>query len=119
MAKHGEASKENDSSRTNNEGRKGIETVCATRRTVKGKEKASSKVALAQKRKTPSVEQHSDSDSVNYIFILYYVVSPKQLLSKLIRILRITLYYKQLCGRCLVHMTPVVKVVTHCVFALL
>ena len=63
MAKHGEASKENDSSRTNNEGRKGIETVCATRRTVKGKEKASSKVALAQKRKTPSVEQHSDSDS--------------------------------------------------------
>ena len=51
MAKHGEASKENDSSRTNNEG------------TVKGKEKASSKVALAQKRKTPSVEQHADSDS--------------------------------------------------------
>ena len=39
--------------------------------------------------------------------------------SKLIRILRITFYYKQLCGRCLVHMTPVVKVVIHCVFALL
>ena len=39
--------------------------------------------------------------------------------SKLIRILRITFYYKQLCGRCLVHTTPVVKVVIHCVFALL
>ena len=32
--------------------------------------------------------------------------------SKFIRILRITFCYKQLCGRCLVHMTPVVKVVT-------
>ena len=31
----------------------------------------------------------------------------------------ITFCYKQLCGRCLVHMTPVVKVVIHCVFALL
>ena len=30
-----------------------------------------------------------------------------------------TFCYKQLCGRCLVHMTPVVKVVIHCVFALL
>ena len=39
--------------------------------------------------------------------------------SKLIRILRITFCYKQLCGRCLVHMTPVVKVVIHCVFPLL
>ena len=39
--------------------------------------------------------------------------------SKFIRILRITFCYKQLCGMCLVHMTPVVKVVTHCVFALL
>ena len=39
--------------------------------------------------------------------------------SKLIRILRITFCYKQQCGRCLVHMTPVVKVVIHCVFALL
>ena len=39
--------------------------------------------------------------------------------SKFIRILRITFCYKQLCGRCLVHTTPVVKVVTHCVFALL
>ena len=40
--------------------------------------------------------------------------------SKLIRILHnITFCYKQLCGRCSVHMTPVVKVVTHCVFALL
>ena len=39
--------------------------------------------------------------------------------SKFIRILRITFCYKQLCGRCLEHMTPVVKVVTHCVFALL
>ena len=39
--------------------------------------------------------------------------------SKLIRILRITFCYKQLCGRCLVHMTPVVKLVIHCVFALL
>ena len=34
-----------------------------------------------------------------------------KLLSKLIRILRITFCYKQLCGRCLVHMTPVIKVV--------
>ena len=39
--------------------------------------------------------------------------------SKLIRILRITFCYKQLCGRCLVHTTQVVKVVIHCVFALL
>ena len=39
--------------------------------------------------------------------------------SKFIRILRITFCYKQLCGRCLVHMSPVVKVVIHCVFALL
>ena len=39
--------------------------------------------------------------------------------SKLIRILRITFCYKQLCGRCLVHMTPVVKAIIHCVFALL
>ena len=37
--------------------------------------------------------------------------------SKLIRILRITFCYKQLCGRCLVHTTQVVKVVIHCVFA--
>ena len=33
--------------------------------------------------------------------------------------LRITCYDTQLCGRCLVNMTPVVKVVIHCVFALL
>ena len=39
--------------------------------------------------------------------------------STLIRILRITFCYKQLCGRCLVHMTPVVKVVIHCIFPLL
>ena len=39
--------------------------------------------------------------------------------SKFIRILRITFCYKQLCGRCLVHTTQVVKVVIHCVFALL
>ena len=39
--------------------------------------------------------------------------------SKLIRILRITFCYKQLCGRCLVHTTQVVKVVIHCIFALL
>ena len=31
----------------------------------------------------------------------------------------IRFYYTQLCGRCLVNMTPVVKVVIHCVFALL
>ena len=37
--------------------------------------------------------------------------------SKLIRILRITFCYKQLCGRCLVHMIPIVKVVIHFVFA--
>ena len=42
-----------------------------------------------------------------------------KLLFKLIRILHITFCYKQLCGKCLVHMTPVVKVVIHCVFALL
>ena len=46
-------------------------------------------------------------------------VFPLKMPSKFIRILRITFCYKQLCGRCLVHMTPVVKVVTHCVFALL
>ena len=39
--------------------------------------------------------------------------------SKLICILRITFCYKQLCGRCLVHMTPVVKVVIHFVFGIL
>ena len=42
-----------------------------------------------------------------------------KLLSKLIRILRITFCYAQLCGMCLVNMTPVVKVVIHCIFALL
>ena len=42
-----------------------------------------------------------------------------KLLSKLIRILCITFCYMQLCGRCLVNKTPVVKVVIHCVFALL
>ena len=42
-----------------------------------------------------------------------------KLLSKLIRILRITFRYTQLCGRCLVNMTPVVNMVIHCVFALL
>ena len=39
--------------------------------------------------------------------------------SKFICILRITFCDTQLCGRCLVNMTPVVKVVIHCVFALL
>ena len=53
----------------------------------------------------------------NYVAI--YVVIVLKMPSKFIRILRITFCYKQLCGRCLVHMTPVVKVVTHCVFALL
>ena len=42
-----------------------------------------------------------------------------KLLSKLIRILRITLCYKQLCSRCLVNMTTVDNMVIHCVFALL
>ena len=55
--------------------------------------------------------------------ILYYIrrypVSQLKMPSKLIRILRVTFCYKQLCGRCLVHMTPVVKVVIHCAFALL
>ena len=37
----------------------------------------------------------------------------------LIYILRITFSDTQLCGRCLINMTPVVKVVIHCVFALL
>ena len=35
--------------------------------------------------------------------------------SKFICILHITFCDKQLCGRCLVNMTPVVKVVIHCV----
>ena len=42
-----------------------------------------------------------------------------KMLSKFIRILRIRFCYAQLCGRCLVNMTPVVKLVIHCVFALL
>ena len=42
-----------------------------------------------------------------------------KLLSKLIRNLRITFCYTQLCSRCLVNMTPVVNVVIHYVFALL
>ena len=50
---------------------------------------------------------------------IYIYISVVKLLSKLIRILRITFCYTQLCGRCLVNMTPVVKVVIHCVFALL
>ena len=41
-----------------------------------------------------------------------------KLLSKLIRNLRITFCYTQLCSRCLVNITPVVNVVIHCVFAL-
>ena len=41
-----------------------------------------------------------------------------KLLSKLIRILRITFCYTQLCGRCLVSMTPVVNVAIHCVLIL-
>ena len=52
-------------------------------------------------------------------FLLSNVSTKLKMPSKLIRILRITFCYKQLCGRCLVHMTPVVKVVIHCVFALL
>ena len=52
------------------------------------------------------------------VFVLWIRSKILKLLSKLIRILRITFCYKQLCGRCLVHMTPVVKVVIHCVFAL-
>ena len=39
--------------------------------------------------------------------------------SKFVCILRTTFSDTQLCGRCLVNMTPVVKVVIHCVFALL
>ena len=39
--------------------------------------------------------------------------------SKFIRILRTTFCYTRLCGGCLVNMTPVVKLVIHCVFALL
>ena len=50
-------------------------------------------------------------------FLLY--INDLKMPSKFIRILRITFCYKQLCGRCSVHMTPVVKVVIHCVFALL
>ena len=38
--------------------------------------------------------------------------------SKFIRILRITCCYTQLCGGCLVNMTPVGKLVIHCVYAL-
>ena len=53
------------------------------------------------------------------IFIIIFFNFFLKLPSKFIRILRITFYYTQLCGRCLVHMTPVVKVVIHCVFALL
>ena len=39
--------------------------------------------------------------------------------SKFVCILRITFSDTQLCGRCLVNMTPVVNVVIDCVFALL
>ena len=53
------------------------------------------------------------------VFVLPVLLLVLKMPSKLIRILRITFCYKQLCGRCLVHMTPVVKVVIHCVFALL
>ena len=42
-----------------------------------------------------------------------------KMLFKFICILRITFCDTQLCGRCLVNMTPVVKVLIHCVFALL
>ena len=56
-----------------------------------------------------------DSSSFICLTIDYKLKMP----SKFIRILRTTFCYKQLCGRCLVHMTPVVKVVIHCVFALL
>ena len=36
--------------------------------------------------------------------------------SKFVCILRITFSDTQLCGRCLINLTPVVKVVIHCVF---
>ena len=52
----------------------------------------------------------------NYTFLFGTLL---KMPSKLIRIVRITFCYKQLCGRCLVHTTQVVKVVIHCVFALL
>ena len=54
---------------------------------------------------------------INNIIGIAYI--KLKLLSKLIRILRITFCYTQLCGRCLVNITPVVNVVIHCVFALL
>ena len=61
---------------------------------------------------------HHVYEQLNFFF-LNFVFLILKMPSKLIRFLRITFCYKQLCGRCLVHMTPVVKVVIHCVFALL
>ena len=50
--------------------------------------------------------------SIKYLF-------PLKLLSKFICITYfIRFYYTQLCGRCLVNMTAVVKVVIHCVLIL-
>ena len=52
-------------------------------------------------------------------FAFNVLINDLKMASKFICILRITFCDTQLCGRCLVNMTPVVKLVIHCVFALL
>ena len=58
----------------------------------------------------------------NYIIILsnvicnyMHVVMFKDAVQVRLHLTNITFCDTQLCGRCLVHMTPVVKVVIHCV----
>ena len=52
---------------------------------------------------------------LNSLRIKCHIRRPLKMLSKFIRILRITLCYTQMCGGCLVNMIPVVKLVIHCV----
>ena len=60
---------------------------------------------------------HDLSSLHQFNIIVFFAFFTLKLLSKFIRILRIRFCYTQLCGGCLVNMTPVVKVVIHCVFA--
>ena len=56
---------------------------------------------------------------LNSLRIKCHIRRPLKMPSKFVCILRITFSDTQLYGRCLINMTPVVKVVIHCVFALL
>ena len=83
--------------------------------------KTETSVWIIERKHKTKIFNHNSTTQHDNKYILKRCMSGLKMPSKFIKfcILHITFSDTQLCGRCLINMTPVVKVVIHCIFALL